>query len=105
MRHKKRSHKAGLPPGSLVYVGDKLIEKNARITLFDFDEQHVLEKVIHQIDECLPFANAQTVTWINVDSLQMPGVMEAFGNCVVTPLMKAGDMSMLASVIEAGLPW
>ena len=88
MRHKKRSHKTGLPPGSLVYVGDKLIEKNARITLFDFDEQHVVEKVIRQVDECLPFANAQTVTWINVDSLQMPGVMEAFGKTLdFHPLM------------------
>jgi len=79
MRHKKRSRKSGLPPGSLVYVGDKPVEQNARITLFDFDEQHCLEKEVHHVEECLPFANANTVTWINVDSLQMPGVMEAFG--------------------------
>lgn len=79
MRHKKRSRKSGLPPGSLVYVGDKPAEKNARITMLDFDEQHFLEKYVQNVEDCLPFANANTVTWINVDSLQMPGVMEAFG--------------------------
>jgi len=88
MRHKKRSRKSGLPPGSLVYVGDKPVEQNARITMFDFDEQHMLEKVVRHVEECLPFANASTVTWINVDSLQMPGVMEAFGKALnFHPLM------------------
>ena len=35
---KKRSAKAGLPPGSLVYVGDRR-ERDTRISVIDYDEQ------------------------------------------------------------------
>jgi magnesium transporter len=79
MRHKKHPLKSGLPPGSLVYAGGHPADKDARITLLDFDEQHIDEKVIDNIEDCLPFANADTVTWINVDSVQMPGVLDSFG--------------------------
>ena len=88
MRQKRHPRKSGLAPGSLVYSGDHPVAKNARVTLFDFDEQHVAEKVIVTIEECLPFANANTVTWINADSVQVPGMLEAFGGLMgFHPLM------------------
>ena len=88
MRHKKRSRKTGLPPGSLVYTGDKSATQDARITLIDFDEHHVLEKNVDKIEECLPFTHADTVTWINVGSVQVPGVLETFGSVLgFHPLM------------------
>ncbi|TCV82872.1 magnesium/cobalt transporter CorA [Sulfurirhabdus autotrophica] len=88
MRPKKRAHKSGMSPGSLVYVGDKTAASDARIMLFDFDEHHVVEKPVHNIVDCLPFANAKSVTWINVDSVLLPGVLEAFGKVLnFHPLM------------------
>ncbi|MEW6312532.1 MAG: magnesium/cobalt transporter CorA [Pseudomonadota bacterium] len=88
MRRKRLSKKSGLPPGSLVYVGESHPTKVARITLFDFDEHRLTEKTITDIQECLPFASAETVTWINVDGIQAPGVLESFGKLMgFHPLM------------------
>ncbi|MGB8598537.1 MAG: magnesium/cobalt transporter CorA [Burkholderiales bacterium] len=88
MKAKKHIRKSGMAPGSLVYTGEKRALAEARITLFDFDEQHCIEKTLVKIEECLPFANASSVTWINVDSVQMPGALEAFGKTLgFHPLM------------------
>ncbi|ARU30504.1 magnesium and cobalt transport protein CorA [Sulfuriferula sp. AH1] len=88
MRHKKHAHKSGMPPGTLIYAADKPALQDAKITLFDFDEQHVTESVVDDIAACVSFANAQTVTWINVDDVQVQGVLEAFGKALgFHPLM------------------
>ena len=65
--HRGKS-KAGLPPGSLIYVG----EKNGpptRITLFDYDVDRYAEKTIINLEECVPFKEQKSITWINVDGL------------------------------------
>jgi magnesium transporter len=60
--------KAGLPPGSLVYVGVK-DRPSMRITLFDYDAERYVEKTISNLEECVPFKEQKTITWINVDGL------------------------------------
>jgi magnesium transporter len=88
MRHKKHAHKSGMPPGTLVYAADQPATRDARVMLFDFDEQHVVENVVYDIAECLPFTDAQTVTWINVDDVQTPGLLDSFGKILgFHPLM------------------
>lgn len=61
--------KAGLPPGSLVYVGGQVSESTT-ITLFDFDADRYDEKIIKNIEECVPFKDQKSITWINVDGLK-----------------------------------
>jgi magnesium transporter len=61
--------KAGLPPGSLVYVGNKA-HTPTRITLFDYDAEHHTEKVITDIPQCAQFKESKSTTWINVDALR-----------------------------------
>jgi len=70
--------KPGLAPGSLVYTGEKktLVP---RVTMLDYDEHRVVEKQLQRVDDCIPFKDAQTVTWINVDSVTEPGLLENFG--------------------------
>ena len=46
----RRSKKAGLPPGTLVHVGEKKVE-SVRITLMDYDEQHFEEKQLDAIEQ------------------------------------------------------
>jgi len=75
---KKRSKKAGLPPGTLVHIGEKKSEKT-KITILDYDELHVQEKEIRTVDECLPFKDEPTVTWINVDGLHQVEILEKLG--------------------------
>ena len=40
-----------------------------RITLFDYDAERYEEKTIASLDECVPFKEQKTITWINVDGL------------------------------------
>jgi magnesium transporter len=60
--------KAGLPPGSLVYVGNKS-NVPVRITLFDYSTEDYTEKTITSIEECSAFKDKKSTTWINVDAL------------------------------------
>jgi magnesium transporter len=77
---KKRSEKAGLPPGSLVHIGEKKAEE-VKITIIDYDETHFQEKVIKTIEECIPFKDKPTVTWINVDGIHQVELLEKLGQC------------------------
>ena len=74
----KRSDKAGLEPGTLMYVGDKKVE-SSRITVIDYDESGYLEKEVASVEECFPFKDTATVTWINVDGVQDAAVIGKLG--------------------------
>jgi magnesium transporter len=77
-----------MAPAALIHAGNQHAPANARITMFDFDEQHLIEKNLGKVEECMPFANASSVTWINVDSVRMPGVLDTFGKTLgFHPLM------------------
>ena len=75
---KKRSSKAGLPPGTLVYVGEKKVE-SVRITFIDYDEQSFQEKQVSNIEECLKLKDTPTVTWINIDGIHDIELIEKLG--------------------------
>ena len=77
---KKRSKKAGLPPGTLVHIGEKKAE-TLKITIMDYDEVHFEEKEIKTIDECIIFKDKPTVTWINIDGLHQVEILEKLGEC------------------------
>ncbi len=77
---KKRSKKAGLPPGTLVHIGEKQSERT-RITLFNYDEQDVEEKEIAAAEECVLFKDQAKVTWINVIGLHQVDVLEKLNEC------------------------
>jgi len=51
---KKHSKTAGLPPGTLVHVGEKKTEE-VRITYLDYDELNFQEKQVSDISECFQF--------------------------------------------------
>ena len=77
---KKRSKKAGLPPGTLVHIGEKKAE-TPKITIMDYDEAHFQEKETKTIEECLLFKDKPTVTWINIDGLHQVEILERLGEC------------------------
>jgi magnesium transporter len=77
---KKRSKKAGLPPGTLVHIGEKKAE-TPKITIMDYDEAHFQEKEIKTIEECFLFKDKPTVTWINIDGLHQVEILEKLGEC------------------------
>ena len=77
---KKRSKKVGLPPGTLVHIGDKKTER-VKITILDYDEGHFEEKEIKTIDECLPDKDKPTVTWVKVEGIHHVETIEKLGHC------------------------
>ena len=77
---KKRSKKAGLPPGSLIHIGEKKKEE-IKISILDYDETNFQEKEAKTIDECFLLKDKPTVTWINVDGIHQIEILEKLGNC------------------------
>jgi magnesium transporter len=77
---KKRSRKAGLPPGTLIHIGEKKAEE-MKITVIDFDEAHYQEKEIKTIEECFLFREMPSVTWINIEGLHQVEILEKLGEC------------------------
>jgi len=75
---RKRSKKFGLPPGTPVFVGEKKVEK-IKITIVDYDEDHLEEKEAKNIEECFPFKEKPTVTWINIDGLHEIEIIDKLG--------------------------
>jgi len=75
---KKASETVGLPPGTPVHVGKRKAER-VRITVIDYDEARVEEKEVKSVEECFPFRDKPSVTWINVDGLHDLEVMEKIG--------------------------
>lgn len=77
-RSKRQSQKAGLPPGTLVHVGERKLE-SVRITVIDYDENSFQEKQVSRIEDCFAFKTTPTVTWINIDGLHDVEVIEKIG--------------------------
>jgi magnesium transporter len=75
----KRSRKAGLPPGSLVHIGEKKAERT-KITIIDYDEQNFQEKEAKTIEECFPFKETATVTWINIEGVHDSEIFSKIGS-------------------------
>jgi magnesium transporter len=83
---KRSSKKAGLPPGTLVHIGEKLTEKT-RIGVVEYDGQGFQEKELETLETCYLFPKEPAVTWINVVGIQQVEVLEKLGNCfTVHPL-------------------
>jgi magnesium transporter len=77
---KKRSTKAGLPPGTLIHIGERKTEE-IKITIMDYDETQFQEKEAKTFEECFPYKGRTTVTWINVDGIHQIDTLEKLGEC------------------------
>ncbi len=78
---KKVSRKAGLPPGTIVHIGEQKSEK-ARITLVSYDAEHFEEKELGGVEEAFPFRERPGVTWLNIDGLHRTDIIEKVGEMV-----------------------
>jgi len=76
---KKRSDKIGLPPGTLAHIG-RTQDRKVNVSVIDYDEEHFEEKVVTSIDECFPFKDNPTVTWIYVDGIHDPNIIKSLGD-------------------------
>ncbi len=65
---KKRSVKTGLPPGSLVHIGEKPSEAVA-ISVMHYHPEALNERHCRTLDECLGQTEGDGVTWLNVEGV------------------------------------
>jgi magnesium transporter len=77
---KRRSKKAGLPPGSLIYTGDQ-VGGQVKINIIDYDAQECLEKELASFTECRAFKDRPSITWINVSGIAEVANLEKLGEC------------------------
>ncbi len=73
----KRSRKAGLPPGTLVHIGEKKSE-SVKITVYEYGEGQFQERTVARPDEVVT-TGEPTVRWVDIGGIHKMEVLEAFG--------------------------
>ncbi len=76
-KHKK-IRKTALPPGTLIYTGERKVEK-VEIHLMDYDSEAIHEKELEDIEKAFPFKELPTMTWVNINGLHNVSVIEKLG--------------------------
>jgi magnesium transporter len=72
------SEKSGLPPGSLIHVGE-VHEHEHKITVFDYNKSSLNKHTIKTIAELLPYKTTDTLTWVIIDGLKDVSVIDDIG--------------------------
>jgi magnesium transporter len=89
-RPKRRSAKAGLPPGTLVYIGERKTD-HVRLTLIQYRDGFFNRQELNTVDEFLTvYAAAEpgTITWLDMAGLHDLQVIEHIGKaCQLHPLL------------------
>ena len=76
--NRQHAPKTGLPPGTLVFTGQKKLD-SVKITVLDYDEHNFQEKQVAKIEDCFEFKTKPSVTWINIDGLHDVETIEKIG--------------------------
>jgi magnesium transporter len=74
----RASHKSGMPPGSLIHVGESQ-DFNVRISLVDYSADSFESRTVDSIEALLPYRDKDTVTWVNVEGIHDVALIEAIG--------------------------
>lgn len=70
--------KSGLPPGSLVHIGEKH-EAECKISVIQYSIDKLLQHDIASINELKQLKNSELITWINIDGLSDIRIVESIG--------------------------
>ena len=82
----QRSKKTGLPPGTLVHIGERRT-KHVTFTVFHYGPAGCEELQPHQVNQLAPPAD-ESVVWINVSGVHNVEILEAIGKqFVLHPLL------------------
>lgn len=76
---RKRSHKAGMAPGTLLHIGEHLQQK-IRLSYVEYDEQNFIEEDDVTDEICLKRIETPLMTWIEVHGVSDPSVISSIGS-------------------------
>ncbi len=72
------SEKSGLPPGSLVHVGEVHTHEH-KITVINYNKSTLEKHTVKSVEELLPYKTTDTITWVIVDGLKDVSIIDAIG--------------------------
>jgi magnesium transporter len=75
---KKRSIKAGMPPGSLVHIGQTPAEA-VSIDLIGYDQETFEEQRFQTMGDCLQHLERTGITWVNVEGVHDVEIIRLLG--------------------------
>lgn len=75
---RKRSHKAGMAPGTLLHIGENLLSK-IRLSYLEYDEKNLFEEEDVSIETCLNRIETPLMTWIQVYGVSDPTIISSLG--------------------------
>jgi magnesium transporter len=75
----KVSKKAGLPPGTLIHIGEKKTEK-VKISVFEYNEEQYLEQDLETLTGFLPQKDKTFITWLNIEGIHQVDIVEQIGH-------------------------
>jgi len=73
-----RAAKAGLPPGTIVHIGQKRSDQ-VKITFTEFSESRYESREIKEFKEFLPLKDKPVITWIDINGIHNLGTIENIG--------------------------
>lgn len=88
---KRPTEKIGLPPGTLVYVGDKKVE-HTHVSLVEYDENTLSIKDLDQIDEYLSIKDSPTIKWLNIRGIHDLEILKKVGEYFNIDLLTLEDI-------------
>ncbi len=68
----------GTSPGTLVYTGERH-EAEVVVSVIEYDAESLVESTIEDIRDCFDSADADPITWVNIDGLHDVGMIEQVG--------------------------
>jgi magnesium transporter len=77
---KKSSSKRGLPPGTIVHVGEKKTQE-VKISVLDYTVGKFDEKEYKTVEDCFQYKRKPSVSWINVDGVHDVEIIKKLGDC------------------------
>lgn len=78
-RLKKMSAKVGLPPGTLVHVGEEKTGK-VGVSIIEYSDERTGIRERDTLDNFHPSDDKALITWINVDGVHSTDIIEKIGN-------------------------
>ncbi len=78
MKKRFNSIKAGLPPGSLIHIGNQKTE-NVSISIVDYTKLNIIEKNIKSPKECISYIEKDSCSWFNVCGLHETKTVSLIG--------------------------
>ena len=84
---KKKAKKKGLPPGTLVFVGEQKME-NPLLRLIDYHQTDCTECQIEEIEAMTTYKDENSVTWLNIDGVHEVDVIRKVGKLIgLSPML------------------